>query len=162
MMVMSPSPMNAPSIVSPSSMVRQITSATGQEEQVDFMVSLGCENGGLEHLHFPPKAHLHSGLTTPRKHPSTHSENGRATYEDIPIIWEKRTRSWSNYPRARTQASPTSADGRLRRPHRGGSDHPQGGGPHRYPALECDEEDGPDPVRGPAGEAGDREQTLPA
>src|SRR5699024_11040927 len=78
MMVMSPSPMNAPSIVSPSSMVRQITSATGQEEQVDFMVSLGCENGGLEHLHFPPKAHLHSGLTTPRKHPSTHSENGRA------------------------------------------------------------------------------------
>src|SRR5699024_985836 len=79
MMVMSPSPMNAPSIVSPSSMVRQITSATGQEEQVDFMVSLGCENGGLEHLHFPPKAHLHSGLTTPRKHPSTHSENGRAT-----------------------------------------------------------------------------------
>src|SRR5699024_5680744 len=79
-MVMSPSPMNAPSIVSPSSMVRQITSATGQEEQVDFMVSLGCENGGLEHLHFPPKAHLHSGLTTPRKHPSTHSENGRARY----------------------------------------------------------------------------------
>src|SRR5699024_7393273 len=79
MMVMSPSPMNAPSIVSPSSMVRQITSATGQEEQVDFMVSLGCENGGLEHLHFPPKAHLHSGLTTPRKHPSTHSENGRAS-----------------------------------------------------------------------------------
>src|SRR5690625_394587 len=80
MMVMSPSPMNAPSIVSPSSMVRQITSATGQEEQVDFMVSLGCENGGLEHLHFPPKAHLHPDLTTPRKHPLTHSRNGRATY----------------------------------------------------------------------------------
>src|SRR5690625_466766 len=78
MMVMSPSPMNAPSIVSPSSMVRQITSATGQEEQVDFMVSLGCENGGLEHLHFPPKAHLHPDLTTPRKHPLTHSRNGRA------------------------------------------------------------------------------------
>src|SRR5690625_7082029 len=80
MMVMSPSPMNAPSIVSPSSMVRQITSATGQEEQVDFMVSLGCENGGLEHLHFPPKAHLHPDLTTPRKHPLTHSRNGRANY----------------------------------------------------------------------------------
>src|SRR5699024_3824508 len=55
-----------------------ITSATGQEEQVDFMVSLGCENGGLEHLHFPPKAHLHPDLTTPRKHPLTHSRNGRA------------------------------------------------------------------------------------
>src|SRR5690625_3797667 len=93
MMVMSPSPMNAPSIVSPSSMVRQITSATGQEEQVDFMVSLGCENGGLEHLHFPPKAHLHSGLTTPRKHPSTHSENGRAGFRSCMNILDlgKRT-----------------------------------------------------------------------
>src|SRR5699024_1358737 len=79
MMVMSPSPMNAPSIVSPSSMVRQITSAAGQEEQVDFTVSLVGEYGALAHLLSPPEAHLHSGSTTPRKHPSTHTENGRAS-----------------------------------------------------------------------------------
>src|SRR5699024_11323843 len=87
MMVMSPSPMNAPSIVSPSTMVRQITSATGHEEQVDLMVSLGYENGGLEHLHFPPKAHLHPDLTTPRKHPLTHSRNGRAGLSRVREDW---------------------------------------------------------------------------
>src|SRR5690625_4271133 len=72
MMVMSPSPMNAPSIVSPSSTVRQITSATGQEEQVDFMVSLGCENGSVNSSIFYPR--LTYFPTSPRRensHPRT-------------------------------------------------------------------------------------------
>src|SRR5699024_8201328 len=106
MMVMSPSPMNAPSIVSPSSMLRQITSATGQEEQVDFMLSLGCENGGLEHLHFPPKAHLHPDLTTPRKHTLTHSRNGTscsfhsfAQYHSLPLRLWQPSRSLSSLNR---------------------------------------------------------------
>src|SRR5699024_10243219 len=65
MTVMSPSPMNAPSIVSPSSTVRQITSATGQEEQVDFIVSLGCENGRGNSSIFHPR--LTYTPTSPRR-----------------------------------------------------------------------------------------------
>src|SRR5699024_20298 len=60
-----PSPMNAPSIVSPSSTVRQITSATGQEEQVDFIVSLGCENGRGNSSIFHPR--LTYTPTSPRR-----------------------------------------------------------------------------------------------
>src|SRR5699024_9393348 len=65
MTVMSPSPMNAPSIVSPSSTGRQITSATGQEEQVDFIVSLGCENGRGNSSIFHPR--LTYTPTSPRR-----------------------------------------------------------------------------------------------
>src|SRR5699024_721876 len=69
MTVMSSSPTNAFEIVSPSSVVRQITSATGQEEQVDFIVSLGCESGCVNSSYSSPKAHPFPDLTTPRKTP---------------------------------------------------------------------------------------------
>src|SRR5699024_9312796 len=75
--------------------------------------------------------------------------------------WEKRTRSWSNYPRARTKRGPTSADERLRRPHQGRGDHPQGGSAHRHPALECDEEAGPAHLLRAAGRTGGGQQTIP-
>src|SRR5699024_4707638 len=65
MTVMSSSLTSAPSIVRPSSIVRQITSATGQAEQVDFMVSLGCENGSLNSSIFYPR--LTYFPTSPRR-----------------------------------------------------------------------------------------------
>src|SRR5699024_12781364 len=80
MTVMSPSPMNAPSIVSPSSTVRQITSATGQEEQVDFIVSLGCENGRGNSSIFHPR--LTYTPTSPRRE-NTHIRTLNTEEPDI-------------------------------------------------------------------------------
>src|SRR5699024_11268518 len=81
MTLMSPSPMNAPSIVSASSTVRQITSATGQEEQVDFIVSLGCENGRGNSSIFHPR--LTYTPTSPRRE-NTHL---RTLNTEEPLWW---------------------------------------------------------------------------
>src|SRR5699024_6747879 len=55
MIVSSLAPIRAPVIVRSRSIVRQITSATGQPEQVDSMEGLGSKNGRFQHPHLRPR-----------------------------------------------------------------------------------------------------------